>query len=182
MKRNAIERLIPAVFRRTIRPGSPLAAFIGVMEDLHGPSEKALEDLDATFDPRRTSDRFVPFLAGWVDLERLLGPPAASARAAARGAGAPLPIALGCLREIIATAALLSQWRGTKKGLELFLTTATGLGGFRIDDQVPGHDGQPRPFFIHVVAPEAAKPNAELIKRIIEAEKPAYVEHALDFG
>jgi len=41
------------------------------MEALQAPDEAVLERLDAIFDPRRTTDEFVPFLAYWADLTRL---------------------------------------------------------------------------------------------------------------
>jgi len=66
MKRNAIRHLLPGIFQRTVLPGNPITALLEVMEKLHEPSEQILQNLDATFDPRRTPDSFVPFLARWV--------------------------------------------------------------------------------------------------------------------
>ena len=39
------------------------------------------------------------------------------------------------LRELIAAAAQLSQWRGTAQGLQRFLETATGIEGFELDEE-----------------------------------------------
>src|SRR5262245_8839415 len=75
MKRSEIERLLPNVFRRTIRPDKPLLAILEVMSALHEPSEDALENLDDTFNPFRAREDFVPFLACWLDLERLFDEP-----------------------------------------------------------------------------------------------------------
>jgi hypothetical protein len=88
---------------------------------------------------------------------------------------------LGRLRELIAQAAFLSQWRGTSRGLLRFLEAATGVQGFAIDEQVPGPDGLPRPFHLRVRAPQTTKPYSVLIERIIEIEKPAYVTYELAF-
>jgi hypothetical protein len=88
----------------------------------------------------------------------------------------------GNLRELIARAARLSQWRGTAEGLVRFLEAATGRVGFAIEEQVPDRDGVPRPFHILVRAPESAREQRGLIERIIEREKPAYVTHAVAFG
>jgi phage tail-like protein len=179
MKREEIERLLPRVFRRTVRPGGPLLALLEVMEALHEPSEAALRRLDAALDPRRAPDAFVPFLAHWLDLDRLF-----EQRPAQGGAPATAPITtgLGRLREVVAAAARLSQWRGTARGLQAFLETATGTPGFAIDEQVSGADGRPRPFHVRIRAPAGTAVHRALIERIIEQEKPAAVTFELEFG
>jgi phage tail-like protein len=178
MKRNEIEHLLPGVFQRTSQPGNPLLALLAVMEALHTPSEAALDQLDAFFNPYRTPDRFVPYLTRWVDMDRLFGDSARSADATLP----PFPSGTGRLRELIAAAAYLSKWRGTAKGLRLFLETATGLPGYEINGQVSGSDGRPRPFHVAIRAPAQAEPYRVLIERIIEMEKPAYVTYELQFG
>jgi phage tail-like protein len=179
MKSSEIEALLPGVFQRTIRPGSPLDALLQVMEAMQAPSEEVLRDLDAFFNPYRTPDRFVPFLARWVDLERLLVDDPQAYRA---GDLPPIPSGLGRLRTLIASAAELSRWRGTPHGLQRFLEIATGLPGFAIDEQVPGQDGLPRPFHIRVRAPAGAAAYRVLIERIVSMEKPAYVTSEIQFS
>lgn len=171
--------MLPGVYQRTLKRGEPLDALLGVMESLHAPAEAALERLDAAFDPRRTEDRFVPFLAGWVDLDRLF-------ESAEGGQNSPagarlLSGGLGRLRELIAAAAFLSQWRGTAIGLRRFLETATGEHGFMIDETIPGESGRPIPFHMRITAPAAAERQRPLIQWIIESEKPAYVTCELQF-
>jgi phage tail-like protein len=180
MKRSEIERLLPNVFRRTIRPDTPLLAILDVMSTLHAPSEAVLERLDATFNPFRAQEDFIPFLASWLDLERLFDQPPGLTRP---GHGSRSPISTGFerLRALTAAAAYLSQWRGTRKGLALFLEIATGIEGFVIEEQVLGPDGQPKPFHLRVIAPEVVKPHQSLIERIIESEKPAFVTYELVF-
>ncbi len=178
MKQDEIARLLPDIFRRTLRPGSPLNALLGVMEDLQAPSEEVLSQLGAFFDPYRTPDRFVTFLAGWVDLERLL---IESPEERNLTAAEPLPSGIGRLRELVAAAAYLSKWRGTSKGLLRFLETATGVPGFVIDEQVLDQQGQPRAFHIRVRAPQEMAVYRVLIERIIAIEKPAYVTYELLF-
>ncbi|HEX9076271.1 MAG TPA: hypothetical protein VF932_10855 [Anaerolineae bacterium] len=179
MKQGEIAHLLPGIIQRTLRRGSPLDAVLHVMEVLHAPSELVLEELDSYFDPYRTPDRFVPFLAGWVDLERLL---VESPEERAETAASPLPSGMGRLRELIAAAAYLSKWRGTKKGLQRFMETATGVKGFEVDEQVPGIDGQPRPFHIRIRAPKETASYKVMLEKIIEIEKPAYVTYELVFG
>ena len=175
MKQAEIASLLPGVFQRTAQPKSVLAALLAIMEALHTPSEAVLRDLDGFFDPYRTADHFVAFLSGWVDLERLL---VESPEERALTAVSPLPTGLGRLRELIAAAAYLAQWRGTRKGLQRFLETAIGIAGFEIHENVT-EGGLPQPFHIVVRAPPGSAPYRVTIEKIIEQEKPAYVTYDL---
>ena len=176
MKRSEIESLLPSVVQRAIRPLSPLSAILDVMEALLRPSEQALTRLAAAFDPRRTPDDFVPFLARWVDMDRLFaeGHDAESIV----WSRSTISTGLGRLRELVASAAYISRWRGTTKGLLRFLHTATGYKDFEIKENVDG-DGQPKLFHLVVIAPASMQPHKVLIERIIESEKPAYVTYDL---
>src|SRR5437867_568117 len=142
MKCGEIERLLPSVFQRTLHAGGPLGCLLEVMEALHAPAEGVLAGLDAKFDTRRTEDGFVPFLARWVDLERIFEPQASGASSTARP---PISTGLGRLRELTAAAAWLSKWRGTARGLRRFLHTATGETHFEIKENVDSA-GRPRLF------------------------------------
>lgn len=177
MKQSQIKRLLPFVFQRVAGPGTPLLAILEVMEAFHEPPETVLQQIDSIFDPRRTPDNFVPYLAGWVDLGVLLD----TSRAGTVSSPAALSTGVGRLRELIASAAKLSEWRGTRKGLELFLETATGHKGFRIEEQVLGKNGSVRPFHIRISAPTEVSLHRALVEKIIELEKPAYVTYELDF-
>ena len=181
MKREAIAHLLPEVFQRAILPETPLSAILDVMEGLHAPSEEILKGLSATFDPRRTPDRFVPFLAGWVDLDWLFEPFLDERRTSA---SAPLQVStgIGHLRELIAAATILGHRSGTAGGLLLFLQAVTGERNFQIEESVPGPDGVVKPFHIRIRAPESTQPHRALIQRIIEFEKPVYVTYELEFG
>lgn len=178
MKQADIAQLLPGIFQRTLREGSPLPALLAVMEALHDPDEQVLGQLDAYFDPYRAPDAFVSYLAGWVDLERLL---VESPEEREQTAVPPLPTGTGRLRELIAAAAYLSQWRGTAQGLRRFLETATGAHSFEIDESGMTADGRQRAFHIRVRAPKATEPYRVLLDRIVEIEKPAYVTYELEF-
>jgi hypothetical protein len=188
MKRTAIENLLPGIFRRSLVPGNPGLGFLEVMEQLHAPSEQILADLSATFDPRRTGPAFVPLLARWVNLDRIVtatgdGEPNPGSASDATGTSRSHSISIetGRYRELTAIGARLSRWRGTRVGLLLFLQTATGVADFKIDEQVLDKKGTARPFHIRVRAPESAREFQALITRIIEVEKPAYVTYELLF-
>jgi phage tail-like protein len=163
MSRERIEQLLPLVIRRAIVPGSPLAALIAVMADLHDPADAAAAALDAYFDPWRCPERFLPLLAAWLDL--------------------PLPITTGAwrLRALIGAASGLHQLRGTRIALLIFLAAATGLAGFEIDEQVRDAAGQLRPFVVAIRAPDAARAHTAMIRRLIENERPAQVRYELSF-
>jgi phage tail-like protein len=166
MHRDEIEQLLPSVFQRGARPGSVLAALLDAMAAYHEPIEEVLQQLPAVFDPRRAPDRFVPFLAAWLDLGRVL----------------PLTTGLAPLRELVAAAAAIAQTKGTARGLILFLETAVGVSGFVIEEEVHRPDGRLRPFHVRIVAPPSALPHRALVERIIESEKPAHVTYDLEFA
>lgn len=180
MKQSEIERLLPVVFQRTAAPGSPLRGLLAVMEALHAQPEEVLAQIDIYFDPYRTPDSFVPYLARWVDLEWLVLGTSMGAEAVV--SPPPFPSGLARLRELIAAAAYHSSWRGTAYGLLSFLQMATGIAGFAIDEELAGPDGRPRPFHIRVRAPKESARYRDLIDRIIRSEKPAYVTYELLFG
>ena len=69
MQRPQVDRLLPGMFQRAAGPHTVVGAVLDVMAELHEPDEAILADIDAIFDPYRTPDRFVPFLARWVDLD-----------------------------------------------------------------------------------------------------------------
>lgn len=183
MKLNEIKALLPAVFQRTLpvtneppATTTPLGVLLELMEQLPARSEEALTRLDATFDPRRTDDAFVPYLASWVDLDRLFEPMNPLVRT-----GRPRPpfsTGLGRLRELTASAAWLAKWRGTVPGLRRFLQVATGDSEIEILDHVD-RDGKPRLFHFTVRVPARLKPHHALIERIIDSEKPAYTTYEL---
>lgn len=176
MTREEISRLLPLVFQRTNNPGSPLAALLAVMESLHAPSEQILQDIDSVFDPIRTRPEFVPLLARWVDLSWTFDRHALDP--VEQGEEGPLSTGLGRLRELVAAAPHLAQWRGTRHGLVRFLETATGITGFQIHDGPTGSEGA---FHLVVRAPDEAVRHRALVERIIEVEKPAYVTYDLQF-
>jgi phage tail-like protein len=180
MKREEIESLLPQVFQQTLGPGRPLNALLEVMELLHAPTEAVLAQLERYFNAYGTPDIFVPYLACWVDLDRFY--PFYSAQPIEiQRAVDPISSGTGQLRELIAAAAYLSQWRGTAKGLKLFLETATGMNGFELMENVADENGSPRPFHIRIVAPPDAERHIALIERIVKQEKPAYVSYELEF-
>jgi phage tail-like protein len=161
MRHQAIERLLPAAYQRAAAPGSVLNALLDVMETMHAPDEAVLDTVDDLFAAYRTQDSFVPFLARWLVLDHLLPQPRAGRN------DARLPVPVGRLRDLVAEGAALAQWRGTPDGLRRTLEVATGVGGFTIDEPPD------RPYHFVVRVPPAAADQLALIRRVVEAEKPA---------
>ncbi len=175
-----ILRLLPLVYRESAQPGNPLHALLEVMAELPQPVENAWRELDRCLDPRRAPDAFVPYLAGWVALDRFFPRIRRSVRQGYH-VHPRISTGLGPLRELVARAAELSRWRGTAKGLRLFLEIATGEGGFVVEENVPDESGDPRPFFFRVSAPAHLAQHESLLLAIMESEKPAYVSCELRF-
>jgi phage tail-like protein len=151
MRRRSIERLLPTAYQRAAVDGSVLAALLDVMEALHAPDERLLEDVDVLFAPYTAPERFVPFLTGWVTLDYLVA------------THQPL-LPSGRLRDLVANGAALAKLRGTPIGLRWFLQIATGATGFVIEE---------RPFHFVVRVPPDARAYLAVINRIVEMEKPA---------
>lgn len=157
MRKQHIERLLPASFQRTVVPGGVLDTLLGVMERLHEPTEATLahaDDLPAAY---RTPDRLLPYLVSWVAWDHL----------GATGAPGTSALPAGRLRELIANAAGLAAARGTATGMSRLLSTVCGVDGFVIDEPAD------RAFHLVVRVPPAASDHIELIRRVVAAEKPA---------
>jgi phage tail-like protein len=171
MNRSTVLALLPDVMRRADGEGTPLAALIDVLVECLHPVDATLRAVHETLDARRARAPFVGMLAEWVDLGALL----VDVEAPGLGRTKTLAAGHGRLRELTLAAASLAETRGTRAGLRRFLELATGVTGFEVEEP------EGRPFWIHVRAPTDAAPHRALIERILTAEKPAYVQCALEF-
>jgi phage tail-like protein len=174
MKQQDIERLLPGVFQGGLDADGLLRSVLGLMEAMHEPSERILEDLDRFLDPRRTTDPFVPYLAGWVGLNWIH---ARSPDDFTDSRPRPFPTGTGRLGELVAAAAEHTRWRGTARGLVHFLETATGVSGFAVDDEPRDERGVRLTYHMRVRIPEAAAAYTDLVRRIVDHEKPAHVTY-----
>ncbi len=175
MKREAIVERLPDIFKQAVTAEgarNPLAALIGVMEELHARDEDILAGFGRYVDPHRTPDEFVPYLAAWVDYAWLLLDPPDNPYADVER---PFSSGLGRLRELVASAAVESKWRGTSAGLVRRLERATGVQGYRVDETVTDESRQQLPFRVRVIVPRQAEHYLDLVRRIVEHEKPAHV-------
>jgi|SRR5918994_2662451 hypothetical protein len=174
MRQAELEPLLPGVFQQGLVAAGPMRVVLLLMERMHEPSERILEDLDRYFDPRRTADPFVPYLADWLGLSWLHAHPDAPETTATR----MFPTGLGRLGEVVARTRFHTRWRGTRPVLLRFLETATGLSGYEITEE-PDAEGRTRPYHFQVRVPPGAVMYHELIERIVAHEKPAHVTYEI---
>lgn len=156
MRREHIERLLPASFQRAATSGGVLAALLAVMERLHEPSEALLAHVDDLAAAYRAPDALLPYLSSWVAWDHLVAGPD----------GTP-DLPAGRLRDLIANGASLAASRGTAQGLCRLLSIVCGVDGFRVDEPAD------RAFHIVVRVPAAAADDLPLVRRVVTAEKPA---------
>lgn len=182
MERQRIARLLPEIFQRTLptqwwqtrlngetSPPTVLGAILAVMEQMLAPTETALANLEAYFDPRLAPEEWLPFLACWLDLDRFLKQ---DEKGAWKFPGGSLR-----LRQLIMEAVSLNKERGTYSGLKRFLKIATGIDDIEI---VTTTD---HPYHITVSCPAPDLESHEMsdlelrnwLVELVEAEKPAYV-------
>jgi phage tail-like protein len=177
MERTHIARLLPEAYQGAIRADNPLGAVLAAMEALHAPAEARLDTLDAQVDPLRADEPFVFMLADWLGLAGYLdwsgGRPGFGMPSFAAGTGR--------LRLLVAEAVELGRSRGARSTLERFLTVATGLSGITIEDAIGDAAGRPLPFHLRVTLPAAAGRYADLIGRIVDAERPAHATYEIVF-
>ncbi len=172
MKQSEILELLPYVVQITCKSDNPLGVLLSLMEELHRPAEDILDTLDSLFDPRRTRDDMVRFLAYWINLEWLtedLG-----------GKSVRFLIEPGRLRELIANAAYISKWRGTARGLQTFLSVALGAEEVQIEENT-SENSVHIPFHLSVKMPRYTEKFSTIIHQIIKKEKPAYATYELHF-
>jgi phage tail-like protein len=162
-----ITTLLPRVVQRSITPGEPLDAFLAVMQDQHAATEQMIREIDHLARPWQSPEEFLPYLAGWLDLDGILTLDSTGAARLESGSAA--------LRALIAAGAELARWRGTARGLVLFLESATGVREFAVEESVLGFDGRPLPFTIRVLVPVLAQPLLGLVERVVALAKPAYL-------
>jgi phage tail-like protein len=168
LRQDDIVTLLPRVMQRSISPGDPFDALLAVMEGLHASTEGVVRDLDTLVRPWQAPDALLPYLSNWLDLDGVLSPDSTGAW--------QLPSGSGQLRALVAAAADIARWRGTARGLVLFLESATGVTGFVIEETVLDTSGQVIPFMIRVLVPPEAESLIGLVGRVVELGKPAYVQ------
>jgi P2-related tail formation protein len=88
-------------------------------------------------------------------------------------------------RALIASAAYLYRWRGTRRGLSDYIRLYTGFAPRIVE---PGQERRERgeqplaahTFRVILEVPDPAQIDRALVEQIIEAEKPAHTAYALE--
>lgn len=165
--------------------------FIGrllkIFEQAFEPAVQTLDALWAYLDPLTAPEALLPFLAHWVGWPLSLDTDATS------------HISIARQRYLIRQAVELYRWRGTKRGLRLYLHLYTDLPldehlpegekhisieevfgrGFVMGEAHLGQDaivggGQPFHFVVHLRCHNPRQIDRQLVRTIIEQEKPAF--------
>lgn len=175
MERRRILRYLPENYQlAAVDEHGVLSACIAVMEAMHGPVDRILRSLDRYFDPYQAPEPFVLLQASWLGLDRYFEWTGISV---GRG-DASFPTGTDQLRLLIAEFPSLVQTRGTREALTRFLEVATGIRGFEIVDGVDPE----KSFHFVVRAPEAARPLASFVEKIVAEERPAHATYEIQFA
>jgi phage tail-like protein len=160
--------------------------FLAIFEKAFEPSVQMLETLWTYLDPLTAPQSLLPFLAHWVAW--------------------PIDPRWDELqqRKLIHQAVEIYRWRGTRRGLRLFLHLYTGLPlddeiaeaqkhisiaevfteGFVLNASMIGVDtmlggGKPFHFVVRLRAPSTETLDEAMIRQIVEREKPAFCTYEL---
>lgn len=156
-----------------------MGRFLLIFESIMDPLVNTVDNLALYFDPRLTPESMLPWLASWVD--QALDP--------------AWPIERR--RELVAKAAELYRWRGTRRGLSEYLRIYTGrkpeiieyIPGMILDEKtllgentVLGSSGSGHHFTVIIESPENEAIDPRTVKRIIDSQKPAHTQYTLKIG
>jgi phage tail-like protein len=178
--------MLPAIYREpAVAPGEDLlgmadspffARFLRGFQDFTDPFNQSLEALSDLFGAHSTPSDFVPWLAQWVALVLDDNWPEMKRR------------------RLVAEAVQLYRWRGTRKGLARYLEIYAGvtpeindqpfkgwrLGpDYRLGDNTVLGDVPEHTFVVTIAVPDPSAINEQIIRDIIEAEKPAHTGYSL---
>jgi phage tail-like protein len=150
--------------------------YLMIVETIFSSIERTVDNVHYYFDPAVTPEEFLPWLASWVGVELDENMPVAKRRAA------------------IALAGSLYRWQGTRRALREHLRAYAGrpplivenFDGMRLgQDAALGVNtqlGQPRPntVAITVLVDRLEDVDEDVLRRIVEREKPAHVGYVLE--
>jgi len=166
---------LPAFYREDDFTGR----FLNIFEDILKPIESVVDNLAFYFDPGTTPQSFLPWLASWVGLVLDERWPEAKRR------------------ELIKSMAELYRWWGTKRGLSEYLRIYTGIMP-QILEHAPatqpetntnpdtaktrGTEEQAHCFTVILEVPDVSTIDADIVRSIIESEKPAHTTYILQIS
>lgn len=180
-------QFLPAIYSEAARDRRPpftpyedppfLGRFLRGFEDASEPIRQTLDRMDSLFDSTAAPADFLPWLATWVALVLDENWPELSRR------------------RLIREAVELYRWRGTRKGLTRYLEIYAGVSP-TIDDQpfegmrlgpntLLGKNTTlggvaPHTFVVTLAVSDRRALNEQIVRDIIESEKPAHTAYALN--
>lgn len=173
---------LPALYREVDFIGRLLKIF----EQAFEPAVQTLDVFWAYLDPLTAPEALLPFLAYWV------------------GWPSDVPWSLQQQRRLIRHAMEIYRWRGTRKGLRLYLHLYTGLpldeerpeaeksiriqevfsegfvlAGARLGQEAILGGGRPYHFIVRLKSPQPKLIDQGLVRTILDQEKPAFCTYEL---
>jgi len=141
-----------------------LDRFLRGCEDVLGPIERTVGDLENYVNPRLAPEELLPWLAFWVGLTLDARWPEERRRA------------------LIVEAATLYPWRGTKRGLKRAIQLVTGYEPEVVEPQATGRQRRDRSHLFQVVlrVPDPDAIDRAMVESIIEGQKPAHTAYLLE--
>jgi phage tail-like protein len=153
-----------------------LGRFLLIFESILGPIEETVDNIPHYLDPGTTPLEMLPWLASWLDTELDENWPPEKCR------------------ELLRWTALLFRWRGTRRAMREHLRIYIGrpplivenFDGLRLgQDGAMGINSRLGDILecsiaVTVVADEPESLDEQVLRSIIESEKPAHVGYLLD--
>ncbi|WP_375502497.1 phage tail protein [uncultured Nostoc sp.] len=173
---------LPSIYREA----DFIGRFLHIFEQAFEPTVEILDSLSAYLDPLTAPVALLPFLAYWV--------------------GWPIDSRWSVMRQryLIGQALELYRWRGTRRGLRLYLHLYTDLpldehlpedqkhisieeifsegfvlGGTRLGEDSLLGGGRPYHFIVHLRLDPGKQVDPNLVREVIEREKPAFCTYDL---
>jgi phage tail-like protein len=184
--RSLYAKFLPAIYQELDFVGR----FLKIFEQAFEPAVNSLDTLWAYLDPITAPQGLLPFLAHWL------------------GWTPQSYLPLNRQRDLIRNAMQIYRWRGTRRGLRFYLHLATGLPldddlvkeedkhigisesfhrGFIVGEARMGQDatlggGQPYHFNVQIYVDDLERVDEQLVRSVIEQEKPAFCTYSLKVG
>lgn len=156
-----------------------MGQYLNIFEDILGPLERTVDNLELYFDPLITPESLVSWLASWLNLT-------------------PDPSwTMKKCRELVKSAALLHRLRGTKRGLSEYLRIYTGsvpeiteyIQGMSLDNDTKlgigtrlGSAGTGNHFTVTLELDADDDIDIDTVREIIESQKPIHTVYTLQIN
>jgi phage tail-like protein len=163
-------RYLPAIFQGgdqlgisfDTSDGSFLGRYLLIFETIWERLEQRQNFIDMYFDPGTSPAAFIPWLASWLGMEL------------------DIPLPEERQRQLAAEAFELYRWRGTSYGLQRMIKLCTGVEPEIVNLRDEDSSAQECVFRVIMRPPPNGIIDRDLVKRLVEAHKPAHAGYILD--